>query len=148
MPPFPELSAYAEYWKVPFPIFYILCVSGCDNVPGPDGTVEDKLSLIYLRSCRFTVAVHARPTFPFAPSEHKSPSSCLFALFILFLAIRLCVYLSRRSRPELARLQIWQPVGCRFPRRCGCKAEGEAAPAGDWWSRIINHSAAASGEAA
>lgn len=56
----PQLSTYAEYWKVPFPIFSILRVRGCDNVPGPDGTVEDKLSLIYLHSCRFTVAVYTQ----------------------------------------------------------------------------------------
>lgn len=120
MPKLSELSTRAEFWKIPFPIFSILCVSGCDNVPGSDGPVADKRSLIHLHSCRFTVAVYTRPTFPFAPNQHKSPPLCLFALFILFLVIRLCVYLSRCSRPDFARPQIWQPVACRFPPRWSC----------------------------
>lgn len=58
--------------------------------------------------------IYARPTLPFAPEQHKSPPPCLFALFILFLAIRLCVYLSRRARPDFTRLQIWASGGVQI----------------------------------
>lgn len=65
--------------------------------------------------------IYTRPTLPFAPEQHKSPPPCLFALFILFLAIRLCVYLSRRARPDFTRLQIWASGGVQIYSAAGGK---------------------------
>lgn len=110
-----HIQIYAEYWKVPFPIFSILCVSGGDNVPGPDGPAEDKPSLIYLHSCRFTPGQR----FPLLPSSINLPlPACLPSLsssspsVFAFICLAALVPTSRGCKSGRA-------AACRFTQRQG-----------------------------